>query len=63
MQDPLFILCIILLAAALAEWLSGKAFFRHLGGALIVIVDNDSAHYEINLDNKIMMKMLFKSWV
>jgi len=38
MQDPLFILCIILAAAALAEWLSGKPFFRHFGGALIVIV-------------------------
>ena len=38
MQDPLFILCTILAAAALAEWLSGKPFFRHFGGALIVIV-------------------------
>ena len=38
MQDPLFILCIILAAAALAEWLAGKPFFRHFGGALIVIV-------------------------
>ncbi|MEP6391616.1 MAG: DUF819 family protein [Halioglobus sp.] len=38
MQDPLFILCTILAAAGLAEWLSGKPFFRHLGGALLVIV-------------------------
>jgi uncharacterized membrane protein len=38
MNDPLFILCVILAAAALAEWLSGKRFFRQIGGSLIVIV-------------------------
>jgi len=38
MQDPIFILCSLLAAAALAEWLAGKPVFRHFGGALIVIV-------------------------
>lgn len=37
-QEPAYIITILLLVIALSEWLSTKKFFKHLGSVIIVII-------------------------
>lgn len=37
-QEPIYIVTVLLLLVAASEWLAGKKFFKHIGSVLIIII-------------------------